>query len=246
MLNLNSFSELYKNSAWTQQIEVLDHGLFVVPTPIGHMEDISIRALITLNVVDFILCENTRVTAILLNHYGIQTKCISYHQHNENEKLEHILHLMRTQRVALVSDRGTPGISDAGIVLIAACYNERIPVHIIPGSCSVIQGFLSAGFIENRFMFYGFLPRKTGAQRKIFESLKTLSAALIFFESPYRVRQTLITMETIFESRRVCIARELTKRFENVQRGAFSEIIKYYEIHPPLGECIIVVERSHS
>lgn len=235
--------EFYENTRWAQQLSDVTHGLFVVPTPLGHLEDISIRALVTLHSVDVILCEDTRVVHTLLSRYQIQKKCIAYHQHNEREKLDLVLNMTQTQRVALVSDRGTPGISDAGILFISQCYHHNVPVHILPGPCSVIQSFLSAGFIESRFLFYGFLPRKKGPQTRIFQSLQHIPVALIFFESPYRVVSTLKCMSEIFQERHVAVARELTKLFEDTRRGTFAELIAHYTKTPPKGECIIVVER---
>ena len=234
---------LWERSSWAEQIIRIPSGLFVVSTPIGNREDISLRALVTLKGVDIIACEDTRVTKFLLHYYGIQSKCFAYHQHNEKKNLGIMLNFAAEKRVALVSDRGTPGISDAGIVLIAACYKNGIPVHIIPGACSVIQGFLSSGLIENRFLFYGFLPRKNGAQRSILESLTCLPVALIFFESPYRIKKTLELMETVFQNRQVCVLRELTKRFEEIQKGTFSALLEIFDKHTPKGECIIIVER---
>ncbi|WP_165780815.1 16S rRNA (cytidine(1402)-2'-O)-methyltransferase [Holospora curviuscula] len=239
-VNVNTLCE---HSSWAAQIKSVPCGLFVVPTPIGHREDISLRALVTLNTVDVIVCEDTRITRPLLQYYGIQSQYISYHQHNEKSKLNAVLTLARQQRIALVSDRGTPGVSDAGILLISSCYQENIPVHIIPGPCSVIQSFLASGFIENNFLFYGFLPRTIGAQRSIFESLHPIPMALIFFESPYRLKKTLMLMGTIFHHRQACVLRELTKRFEEIQRGTFSTLTEIFEKRPPKGECIIVVAK---
>ena len=236
-------AEFYENTRWAEQLRDIPHGLFVVPTPLGHLEDISLRALVTLYYADIILCEDTRVIQTILSKYHIQKKCVAYHQHNERDKLSMVLSAVKNQRVALVSDRGTPGISDAGILLISQCYYHELPVHILPGPCSVIQSFLSAGFVESRFLFYGFLPKKKGPQTRIFQSLQNLPVSLIFFESPYRVASTLQVMSEVFSERHVAVARELTKRFEETRRGTFAELIAYYACTPPKGECIIIVER---
>ncbi len=224
---------------WQSQMKELS-GLFVVCTPIGHREDLSLRALQTLACVDAILCEDTRETLKLLKYYHIEKPCFSYHEHNEQRISNVILDKLKSGvRLALVSDRGTPGICDAGPFLVSLCHQNDIPVHFLPGPCAGVMGLVLAGFGPGPFFFQGFLPRRKGSAIKLLDSLKALKGSLIFFESPYRVQKILEVLQEALGDRPACVLRELTKKFEQSQRGLLSQLRQ--QVTKPMGEYVIVV-----
>ena len=225
-------------SHWDEQLKSL-FGLFLTATPIGNLEDITLRALVTLRGVDGILCEDTRTTSVLLHHYQIATPCYSYHRHNETRKLQGILHrLQQGDKLVLVSDRGMPLISDPGFLLVAACYEAHIPVHIIPGASAALAAVVLSGFPCSSFFFQGFLPPTRN--RKILTLLASLPVPIVFFEAPHRIPKFLARLQEIFGDRKVCLLRELTKKFEERIFGSLSQIQQ--RIPPILGECVIVVQ----
>ncbi len=228
-----------KEAKWSEQIKSL-WGLFIVATPIGHIEDISYRALITLQNAKKILCEDTRETKQLLKYYDIYTPCESYHAHNERQKLNRIISWLKEHQIlALVSDRGTPLISDPGYLLTQQCYLENIPVHGIPGASALLSAIILSGIACHSFYFQGFLPHKK--RTLILGNLSALSVPVIFFESPHRLNKTLKEIYHIFGERKACLLKELTKKFENRTSAALSHLIQLTE-KKVLGEYVLVIE----
>ncbi len=229
-------------SKWRHQIQDL-HGLFLVASPIGHWEDFSIRGIETLKHVHGILCEDTRVTKGLLAHYHIEKPCYSYDQHREKEKLPWVMErLHHGQSLALLSDRGTPLISDPGSLLVQACILQNIPVHSIPGPCSAIIALTLSGLSSEKFFFQGFLPRASSQRAQALVILKDMPCSIIIFEAPHRLRKTLEALLHVFGNRHICIARELTKKFEECLRGSLEQVLASVINAPPKGEIILVVE----
>lgn len=218
--------------------------LYLVPTPIGNLEDITLRALRVLKDVDLIACEDTRHSTPLLKHYGITTPKTSYHNHNERHTAPKLVSRMqRGEKVALITDAGSPALSDPGFYLVRACLGEGIEVTALPGATAVVPALTASGLPCNRFTFEGFLPAKKG-RRKRLESLADEPRTMVFYEGPHRLVRTLLNLESVFgNDRRAVVARELTKKFEDVQRGTLAELRFYYA--PPKvvrGEFVIVVE----
>ena len=218
--------------------------LYLVPTPIGNREDITLRALRILKEVDLIACEDTRHSAPLLRHYGIDTPRTSYHDHNERRAAPILVRRMLSgEKVALITDAGSPGLSDPGFYLVRACLRDGIEVTALPGATAVVPALTQSGLPCNRFVFEGFLPARKG-RRKRLESLTGEPRTMVFYEGPHRLARTLSDLETVFgEDRRAVVARELTKIFEEVQRGTLAELREHYL--PPMvvrGELVIVVE----
>jgi 16S rRNA (cytidine1402-2'-O)-methyltransferase len=216
--------------------------LFIVPTPIGNLEDITLRALRVLREVSLIAAEDTRTTGRLLAHYAIDTPLTSYHEHNKLHKLDAILDALAGGDVALVSDAGTPGISDPGHELIAAVLAHDIPVVPLPGPSAVIAALVASGLPTDRFLFAGFLPRKEKALRDALRALAHQPATLVAYESPHRLLKTLEAVRAVLGERPVAVAREITKLYEEVQRGPVSAVIAHYTAHPPKGEITLVIE----
>ncbi len=211
--------------------------LFIVATPIGNLEDISRRALQTLETCDAILCEDTRRSSILLDRYGIKKKLISYHKFKEKQALEGILADLESGRqMALISDAGTPCINDPGQILVAACHERGIAVSAIPGPCSVIQALVMSGFDTSRFQFLGFLPKKPEAELR---QALAYPGTTVAFDSPERVVDTL---ELIDGERRVAVVREMTKTFEECRSGKASEVLAHFKAKPPKGEIVLVID----
>ncbi|MCH7543376.1 MAG: 16S rRNA (cytidine(1402)-2'-O)-methyltransferase [Proteobacteria bacterium] len=221
----------------------LGGGLYIVATPIGNADDITLRALATLEQADLIACEDTRVTGKLLAFYGIAARKIPYHEHNAARAGPILLrHLERGQAVALVSDAGTPLISDPGYRLVNACHDAGIPVTVIPGASAPIAALAVSGLPSDRFLFAGFLPVKQAARRKTLKELSAVRATLVLFESPRRLAASLGDMAAILGHRKAAVARELTKFFEEVRRATLEELARHYrEAGPPKGEVVIVV-----
>ena len=216
--------------------------LYVVPTPIGNLEDITLRAINVLREVDFILAEDTRTTSVLLRHLGIEKPMHSHHKFNEHATVGRVAEAIAAGRdVALVSDAGTPGISDPGFLLVRKCVEEGIDVETLPGATALIPAVVQSGFPCDRFCFEGFLPQKKGRLKRLAE-LATEPRTLVLYESPYRVVKCLEQIaEVMGAERRVAVVREITKRFEQTVRGTVAEVIAHFKEHEPKGEFVIVV-----
>lgn len=216
--------------------------LYIVPTPIGNLDDITLRAITVLREVDFILAEDTRTTSHLLRHLGIEKPMHSHHKFNEHATVGRVAEsIARGRDVALVSDAGTPGISDPGFLLVRKCVEEGIDVETLPGATALIPAVVQSGFPCDRFCFEGFLPQKKGRQKRLAE-LATEPRTLVLYESPYRVVKCLEQLaETMGAERRVAVVREITKRFEQTVRGTIAELLEHFRSHEPKGEFVIVV-----
>ncbi|MBR3774802.1 MAG: 16S rRNA (cytidine(1402)-2'-O)-methyltransferase [Alistipes sp.] len=216
--------------------------LYIVPTPIGNLEDITLRAIRTLKEADYILAEDTRTTAFLLKHLGIEKKLYSHHKFNEHATAASVAEAIGEGRtVALVSDAGTPGISDPGFLLVRTCVEAGIEVETLPGATALIPALVQSGFPCDRFCFEGFLPQKKGRTKRL-EELKDESRSIIFYESPFRVVKCLEQLTEVFgEDRKVSVSRELTKKFEQTVRGTIAEVVAHFREHEPKGEFVIVV-----
>ena len=217
--------------------------LTVVPTPIGNLEDITFRAVKVLKEADFILAEDTRTTGNLLRHYDIQNKLTPFHQFNEHKNLQSVINrIMDTNCVALVSDAGTPGISDAGFLLIRECLKQNIEVECLPGPTAFVPALINSGFPSDSFIFEGFLPVKKGRKTKL-EKLSDENRTLIFYESPHRLIKTLEEFCGVFgQNRKISVSRELTKIYEENIRGTIPEVLAYFIAKTIKGEIVIVVE----
>ncbi len=217
--------------------------LYVVATPIGNLEDITLRALRVLKEVDAIACEDTRHTRLLLSRYGVTTPLVSYHEHNESRRTPELLTRLEGGRsIALVSDAGTPVLADPGFVLIRAAIAQDIPVVAVPGPSAVTAALAVSGLPTDRFLFLGFLPRRSAERRRLLEEISTLPYTLVFFEAPHRVAQTLADLQGALGDRSIAVVRELTKRFEDVTRGRLTEVIARLRTLPPRGEFTVVVD----
>lgn len=216
--------------------------LYLVATPIGNLDDMSIRMVNTLKEVDRIAAEDTRNTGLLLKHFGIETKQISFHEHNAKEKIPVLLDMLQSGNdIAQVSDAGLPSISDPGHDLVQAALDAGISVVPIPGPSAGITALIASGLAPQPHIFYGFLPRKAGQQKEFFTSKKSYPETQIFYESPHRVRATLENMLAVYGDRQVVLVRELTKIHEEYQRGLISELLAYTSEHTPKGECLLIV-----
>lgn len=222
---------------------VEDALFFLIPTPIGNLEDITLRALRILKEVDLILAEDTRTTRKLLNHHHIQNHLQSYHSHNEHKITDQIIHRLKSgERIALVSDAGTPGISDPGYLLVNACIDQQIPFECLPGPTALIPALIKSGLPNDRFVFEGFLPHKKGRKTRLL-SLENESRTMVFYESPHRLIKCLAELKNHFgPNRRASVSRELTKKFEETYNGSLEEIIQYFSEKQIKGEIVIVVE----
>jgi 16S rRNA (cytidine1402-2'-O)-methyltransferase len=217
--------------------------LYIVATPIGNLEDVTLRALRVLNEVDVIACEDTRHTRVLLSRHGIATPLVSYHEHNEAARAaELVSRLERGESVALVSDAGMPLVSDPGYPLITLAVARSIPIVAIPGPSVVTAALAVSGLPAERFLFAGFLPRKPAERRRAIETLAGIPYTLVFFEAPHRIAATLADLQAALGRRRVAIVRELTKRFEEVVRGDIGEVVEHFGTRQPRGEFTVVVE----
>ena len=217
--------------------------LYIVPTPIGNLEDITLRAINVLKSVDFILAEDTRTSSHLMRHLGIEKPMHSHHKFNEHATVGRVVESIAAGKdVALVSDAGTPGISDPGFLLVRRCVEEGIEVVTLPGPTALIPALVQSGFPCDRFCFEGFLPQKKGRMKRL-EELSSETRTIIFYESPYRVVKCLEQIaETFGTERRVAVVREITKKFEETVRGSVAEAIAHFKAHEPKGEFVIVVE----
>ncbi len=218
--------------------------LYLVATPIGNLEDITFRAIRILQTVDLIAAEDTRHTGKLLNYYQIKTPTISYHQHSNKHKLQDILTSLKAdKKVALVTDAGIPAISDPGFELIKLCTENEINIIPIPGANAALTALIASGLNTDKFVFEGFLPTKNKLRKQCLFYLQKEPRTMIFYEAPHRVQETLIDFLAVFgDQRRVVLARELTKIYEEFWRGNIKEAINYYENHQAKGEFTIIVE----
>lgn len=216
--------------------------LYIVPTPIGNLDDITLRAVDVLRSVDFILAEDTRTTAFLLKHLGIEKKLYSHHKFNEHATVRMVAESIAAGRdAALVSDAGTPGISDPGFLLVRTCVEQGIEVQTLPGATAFVPALVQSGFPCDRFCFEGFLPQKKGRSKQL-QRLADETRTMIFYESPYRVVRCLEQFAELFGGDRpVSVSRELTKKFEQTVRGTVAEVLEYFREHAPKGEFVIVV-----
>lgn len=216
--------------------------LYVVPTPIGNLEDITLRAVRVLREADIILAEDTRTTAFLLKHLGIEKKMYSHHKFNEHATVEMVAgRIAEGKSVALVSDAGTPGISDPGFLLVRTCVEKDIEVETLPGATAFVPALVQSGFPSDRFCFEGFLPQKKGRNKRL-QLLKEESRTIIFYESPFRVVKALEQFAEVFGPERpVSVSRELTKKFEETVRGTLAEVAEHFREHQPKGEFVIVL-----
>ena len=216
--------------------------LYIVPTPIGNLDDITLRAVKTLSEVDVILAEDTRTTSFLLSHLGIEKRLYSHHKFNEHATVELLAQRIADgQNVALVSDAGTPGISDPGFLLVRTCLEAGLEVETLPGATACIPALVQSGFPCDRFCFEGFLPQKKGRNKRLTQ-LADEERTMIFYESPFRVVKTLGQFEEVFGAdREVSVSRELTKKFEQTVRGTIAEVKAYFSEKEPRGEFVIVV-----
>ena len=212
-------------------------------TPIGNLEDITQRALRVLREVDLIACEDTRRTRVLLNHYGIKTKTISYHEHNERERVDQLCELLEAgPGVAIVSDAGTPLISDPGFRIVKAAIDRRIPVVPIPGPAAFVSALVASGLASDQFFFAGFLPARRKARRDRLEELHAIPATLIFYEAPHRLAAVLLDALEVLGDRHAVVARELTKIHEEIARGSLSELQKGFSVERAArGEIVLIV-----
>src|SRR5438309_4507186 len=216
--------------------------LYVVATPIGNLGDITLRALEILKDVDLVAAEDTRHSGILLKHYRIDKPMLSYHEHNEAMRTAQLIErLAAGEKIALITDAGMPGLSDPGVRLIRECIKRELPFTIIPGASSILTALLGSGFSTERFSFRGFLSVKSGQRERALRAAAERDETAIFFESPYRLTKTLAACIDIMPDRQLCVARELTKKFEEFRRGTASELLAHYQLHPPKGEITLVI-----
>lgn len=217
--------------------------LYLIPTPIGNLEDMSFRAVRLLKECDYIAAEDTRNTRKLCNHFGIKTPIISYHEHNRRTSGDKLIHLLKEgKKVSLVSDAGMPTISDPGFELVEACIAEKIAVVPLPGANAALTALIASGLPTQPFYFYGFLDRRKKEKKEELEQLKSQKGTIIFYESPYRLKETLALIEEVFGGRRVVLCRELTKMYEEFIRGTIKEARSWAEENEPRGEFCIIVE----
>ena len=217
--------------------------LFLVPTPIGNLDDMTFRAVTVLNEVDFILAEDTRTSGKLLKHFEIATQMHSHHMHNEHKSVDGIIkRLQAGETCALISDAGTPAISDPGFLLTRACVQNNIDVECLPGATAFVPALVNSGLPNDKFVFEGFLPVKKGRQTRL-NLLAEETRTMIFYESPHKLVKTLGHFAEYFGAdRQVSVSRELTKMFEETKRGTVTEVLEYYTNKPPKGEIVVVVE----
>ena len=221
--------------------------LYVVSTPIGNLEDLTYRAVRVLSEVDLVACEDTRHTRKLLNHYAIKAKTISYHEHNERERAAKLLEAVKSGlNVAIVSDAGTPGISDPGFRVVRLALEEGMQVVPVPGATALISAVVSSGLPSDEFFFGGFLPARSGARRTRFAALAAVPSTLIFYEAPHRIAESLKDAREILGEREAVVARELTKLHEEILRGRLSKLATQFSqaAREPRGEMVVIIDRN--
>jgi len=218
--------------------------LYIISTPIGNLKDITFRAIETLKQSDIILAEDTRRTSVLLNHYQIKKQLISFNDNNKERKTPEIIQELKTKQISLVSDSGTPGISDPGFYLIREAVKHNIQIIPIPGPTASITALIASGFPTNEFQFYGFISKKEKAKQDLFQEIKNSNKTTILYESPHRIIKTLKTMSEIIPNKEICIARELTKKFEEFIRGTAKEIYNKLKPKTIKGEITIIINKT--
>lgn len=220
--------------------------LYIVATPVGNLEDISLRALRVLKECDAVFAEDTRRTLKLLSKYEIRKPVYryTYITMKDGERLKN--YLREGKACAFVSDAGMPGIQDPGQELVSWAREEKIPLVAVPGASAFLLGLLLSGFKMHPFTFYGFIPRKKNARMNLFEDLQKREETLVFYETPHRLKETLADMNAVFGERKMCVARELTKKFEEVRHGTAGELAAHYDAHAPLGEFTLIIEGAKS
>jgi len=219
--------------------------LYLVPTPIGNLGDITLRAIEALKGADVIACEDTRHSLRLLNHLEIRKPLVSYHEHNEARRTAELIERLREgATVAVITDAGMPGISDPGHRLLRACMAEGLAYTVLPGASAVLTGLIGSGFPAESFYFGGFLPVKSGQREREITRAAGRSETSVFFESPHRVQRTLEACARLCPERMVCVARELTKQFEEYRLGTGAELAAHYAAHPPKGEIVFLVRAA--
>ena len=220
--------------------------LYLIPTPIGNLEDITFRAVRILKEVDLILAEDTRHSAILLKHYGIEKQMFAFHQHNEHQATAGLVNKIKAgENAGLISDAGMPGISDAGFLIVRECLKENVQVICLPGATAFVPALIQSGFPTDEFLFVGFLPQKKGRQSKL-KSLSIEMRTIIIYESPNRLLKLLEEIRNYFgEERAISISRELTKMFEETKRGTTTELISYFSSKEVKGEIVVVISAAN-
>lgn len=217
--------------------------LYMVPTPIGNLKDITLRALEVLKEVDIIAAEDTRQSLKLLNHFGIKKPLVSYHQHNESFKVQDLIDRLKSgESIALVTDAGTPGISDPGSIIVKRCIEEALSFEVLPGATAVTTALVYSGLDTTAFIFKGFIPRENKDRIVLTKDLKDRRETIIFYEAPHRLRETLSYLKESFGNRNIAICRELTKLHEEIIRMTLEDAIKHYEINAPRGEYVLVLQ----
>jgi 16S rRNA (cytidine1402-2'-O)-methyltransferase len=216
--------------------------IYLIPTPIGHRDDITLRALKILSEVHAIACEDTRHSSPLLQHHGIQKPLISLHEHNELRRIPELLERVRNgDSIAVITDAGMPGISDPGYRIVQHCIEENIPYEVLPGPSAVLNALIGSGFPCHAFSFGGFLSVKKGKRAQTLQAALDSGHTHLFFESPHRLPSTLEILATLQPLARVCVARELTKKFETFHRGTATALHTHFQTHPPKGEIVLLV-----
>lgn len=217
--------------------------LYLIPTPIGNLEDITLRALRTLKEVDVILAEDTRTSSKLLNHFDIDVPMQSYHMHNEHKMVNLLVQRIKNgETMGLITDAGTPGISDPGFLLVRSCVAENVDVECLPGATAFVPAIVNSALPNDRFVFEGFLPDKKGRQTRL-QQLTDENKTMVFYVSPYKLIKTLKDFIAVFgENRQASISRELTKLHEETRRGSLATLLQHYEKNPPKGEIVMIVE----
>lgn len=216
--------------------------LYVVATPIGNLDDITLRALEALKSVDLIAAEDTRHSGNLLRHFEIRKPLVSYHEHNEAMRSEELAkRLAAGENVALITDAGMPGLSDPGARLIRKCIERGLPYTVVPGVSAILTALVGSGIGAESFCFRGFLPVKSGQRERELRAALDRNETSVFFESPYRIVKTLALCTEMMPERQLCVARELTKKFEEFRRGTAAELLAHYQAHPPKGEITLII-----
>ncbi len=217
--------------------------IYLVPTPIGNLGDITLRALEVLKSVDLIAAEDTRQSLKLLNHFNIKKNMISYHKHNEQGKSEELIDRVKNgESIAVISDAGTPGISDPGSIVLRKCIKEGIDIEVLPGATAFTTALIYSGLDTSAFMFKGFFPRENKEKKEFIENIKDRRETIIFYESPYRVLDTLNFLKENLGNRNIAVCRELTKLHEEIYRGNLEETIGYFTNNVPKGEFVLVLD----
>ncbi len=218
--------------------------LYIVSTPIGNLKDITYRAVETLQNVSLIAAEDTRHSGILLKHYNIKTPQVSYFEHNRFTRIPKIIETLKSgSDIAVITDAGTPGVSDPAYKLVRAAIDENIKIESIPGSSALLTALVSSGLPTDRFLFEGFIPSKKGRKKRL-ETIKDENATIVFFESPHRLGRTLKDIYAVFGNRPAVLARELTKMYEEIIRGTVAELMTYFSQKAPKGECVLMIGKD--